>query len=1022
MAQLPAICRTAASHVGLLLLLLLPRLKEMAQPVRGLFYHLTTKNGLSSNRVTGVIQDRKGYYWIGTQDGLNRFDGSSCRIFRANRNDSTSLSNDDCTGGLLEDDLGNIWIGSHLGVNVYDPRKAKFDRYFLSNSSTTWEKANWIRGIAKDNKGNIYISSYGLWIYNIYTKKWQQYLHDDRDSDSPPRVFMFDPIYDSIKKVLWLKGATGIILFDQQNGKFYYRDHNPQNLRVLRDTVDDTDMAMSSDHKIWNYDPVHHSLIGYSIAENSEQSFARGKLQDVNRLSVDNNDRIWVSHYLSPTMIVSIPDNRIDTSFLNKYHSQSALSNLSNLLFIDRSGNYWLGSQLGISIYDSRSTSICYYLLNPQTKREENPSPEIICFAEGSGRKLWIGTNVGLYHFSPQSMHLIKVRDVFKHDNFIRSLYLQGDSVLWIGGQDDLVRYDVNKERVINQIQIGSAIQSLHEQDHHIWVGTWDKGLLQFSMSGQLERRLEKGSDPRQSIFSNSLLCVSGLPDKSYFWIGYNGGNGYSKVSDHARTFEHFKIGSQGAGNIQNIINCIYEDRNGDLWIGTYGSGLVKFLKQNGSYVNYTQNEGLSGNYINAITEDDSSRIWISTNNGLDILDTRTQTFINTDLDIEQPDNDLHANCLIRKNGSFLFFARNRLVEITPDSFPLLSYPSVLLLNSFRIFDKEILLSDTVNKNPIRLSHDQNFFSFDYSLLKPNPEGHVQYAYMLTGFEPDWNYNNDQGSAKYTNVPPGNYTFRVKARDQSGRWAYFLNPVLINISPPFWKTWWFITAIIALLVLSIYSLFRYRINQVRRLYLLRSNISKDLHDQIGATLTSISFLSEVAKNRENSAELTSSTLDRIGQYSRDMIAEMNDIVWIINPLNDSFEKIVDRVQNFASALTASRNIGFIFEIDPGIKDISLSMRQRKNIYLILKEAINNAAKHSNCSLLKITLHNANAKIYAKIKDNGQGISSSSIKMAGNGLQNMRQRAEEMGGILEIYSEPGHGTTVDLVMPITQNAY
>ncbi|HEX4849896.1 MAG TPA: ATP-binding protein, partial [Puia sp.] len=239
---------------------------------------------------------------------------------------------------------------------------------------------------------------------------------------------------------------------------------------------------------------------------------------------------------------------------------------------------------------------------------------------------------------------------------------------------------------------------------------------------------------------------------------------------------------------------------------------------------------------------------------------------------------------------------------------------------------------------------------------------------------------------------------------------------------PFWKTWWFITAVCILVVLSVYSLFRYRVNQIQKLYQLRSNISKDLHDQIGATLTSISFLSEVAKNRDNSTELTTHTLDRIGQYSRDMIAEMNDIVWIINPHNDSFEKIVDRVQDFAISLTASRNIEFSLEVDPGIKDVSLSMKQRKNLYLILKEAINNAAKHSNCSKLLVTLHNTNAKIYANIKDDGKGILFMQPNNSRNGLRNMKYRAEESGGMLKIQSEPGQGTTVSLVMSITQNAY
>ena len=1015
---------TLVRHIGLPLLLLLLRFNNMAQPVRGIFYHLTTRNGLSSNRIAGIIQDRKGYYWIATQDGLNRFDGSSCKIFRTIRDDSNSISDNACVGGLVQDDLGCIWVGTQHGVNAYNPKDSKFHRYYLENPNTTAEKANWTKGIAKDNKGNIYICSYGLWVYNIYKKEWRRYIHDDQDRSHTPAGFIFSPIFDSIANVLWLKGQQGVCCFDERTGVFLNNGYNPGNLLVFADNVDGSRMVMTSDHHLWNYNPLNHSLISYSIDKNEEKEFARGKISDVSGLASDDHNQIWIVHFRSSTMIYSGNGSRIDTNFLRSYHNRSALSSLSELLFVDGSGNYWLGSSNGISIYDSRSKSVCYYLLNPEAGKAENHTLQINCLAEQPTGMLWIGTNIGLYQFDPVSANLNKIKNIFRPDDFIRSLYLQDDNILWIGGQNDLARFNIRKRRIQNQVHLGSAVQSVFSENHHIWVGTWTRGLYLFSAAGHLERHFEKntGIDSGQSVFSNNLLCLSGSPGKSHFWIGYNGGNGYSRVSNDAGKFEHFRISRNSSGDIQNVINCIYEDKQGDVWIGTFGSGLVRYRTQSGSYTTYSQNEGLSGNYINAIQEDDSSRLWISTNNGLDLLDTQRQTFINTDLELDQPDNDLHPNCLVRKNGKLLFFARNRLVELMPDSFPQSSVPSFLLLNAFNIFDKEVLLPSPVDTKPLKLTYDQNFFSFEYSLLKPNPEGHVQYAYKLTGFDPDWNYSSDRGLAKYTNVPPGNYSFQVKAKDRFGRWSHFMDPVLISVEPPFWNTWWFISLLVIIFGLSLYGFFRYRINQVRRLYQLRSDISKDLHDQIGATLTSISYLSEVAKSRSNPAEVSSGTLDRIGQYSRDMITEMNDIVWIINPLNDSSEKMVDRIQNFATVLTAARGIDFTLAADRNIQDISMTMKQRKNLYLILKEAINNAAKHSRCSHLQVSLEVAGGRLHAEIRDNGQGIPESSYKSAGNGIRNMQQRAQEIGGNLHISSEPGEYTRVLLDMPITHNAY
>jgi hypothetical protein len=493
-------------------------------------------------------------------------------------------------------------------------------------------------------------------------------------------------------------------------------------------------------------------------------------------------------------------------------------------------------------------------------------------------------------------------------------------------------------------------------------------------------------------------------------------------MNDQLEEFEHFKIRKDNSGDIQNVINCIFEDKSGDIWIGTFGSGLVKYISKTGQYINYSQKDGLSGNYINAITEDTSSRIWISTCNGLDMLDPVRETIYNTDIELEQPDNDLLSNCVTRQNGKYAFFARNHIVEIAPDFYPVSSFPGPLLLSSFKIFDKEISFLDTIHQKPIPLAYNQNFFSFEYSILKLNPEGHVFYAYKLEGFDPNWNFSRDRGLAIYTNVPPGDYVFMAKAMDQTGNWKYYLNPVHVIIEPPFWKTWWFIIFIFTLIICSFYFLFRYRLDQIHKFYQLRSDISKDLHDQIGATLTSISFLSEVAKKQSGETPVLSRTLEKIGQYSRSMITEMNDIVWVINPLNDTFEKIVDRIQDFALELAVSKGMRFSMITDQTLLSSPLTMKQRKNLYLILKESINNAVKHSGCTELIVTMKKENGRLCIEIRDNGKGIPANVVDSPGNGLRNMRQRSKEIDINFRMHSEPGNGTLLYFEMPITQNAY
>jgi ligand-binding sensor domain-containing protein len=220
----------------------------LSQQGGNIFYNLTTANGLSSNRTTSVIQDKHGYYWIGTLDGLNRFDGTSCRVFQNVQNDSTSLSHNNCIG-LLEDDAGNIWVATLMGVNRYK-NNGKFERFFFHNPRENFERANWIGGMIKDSSGNIWITSCGLWQYNIHTREWRQWLHGPKDANSIPAGSISSPFYDQKRNCIWMSGSNGLIMFDISAGKFYHKKNNPQHSWLLDKTAYNSPIILDNNH-IW---------------------------------------------------------------------------------------------------------------------------------------------------------------------------------------------------------------------------------------------------------------------------------------------------------------------------------------------------------------------------------------------------------------------------------------------------------------------------------------------------------------------------------------------------------------------------------------------------------------------------------------------------------------------------------------------------------------------------------------------------------------------------------------------------
>lgn len=307
----------------LLITVLFHGMNSSSQQGGHIFYNLTTTNGLSSNRITSVIQDKQGFYWIGTLDGLNRFDGTTCKVFQNIQQDSTSLSHNHCIT-MLEDDNNDIWIATMMGVNRYR-KDGKFDRFFLIIPEN-FERANWILGMIKDNSGNIWITSCGLWQYNIHTKKWRQWLHDPNDINSIPAGSITSPVYDKANNCIWMSGTTGYILFDIASGKFYHKKNNLRNISLLN--YDGYGLPIILDkEKIWFFKNTEKRIFQYSIVNNKIDQAPFTIPRGVFSLNMDNKNRIWLNFWYGASYIYDPADHSIDSVFLDTYHAKSALSN-----------------------------------------------------------------------------------------------------------------------------------------------------------------------------------------------------------------------------------------------------------------------------------------------------------------------------------------------------------------------------------------------------------------------------------------------------------------------------------------------------------------------------------------------------------------------------------------------------------------------------------------------------------------------------------------------------------------------
>jgi hypothetical protein len=457
-------------------------------------------------------------------------------------------------------------------------------------------------------------------------------------------------------------------------------------------------------------------------------------------------------------------------------------------------------------------------------------------------------------------------------------------------------------------------------------------------------------------------------------------------------------------------------EENGNLWIGTNGAGLNYFDRATQSFTHYTVQDGLCNNAIFSMVKDNNGRLWLGTGNGLSCFDKSRNKFSNffpSDGLVNSEFNRYSA--LKLPDGKLMMGGMNGIDYFDPELAITTDIPPRVQITDFRVYNKSI-----PPDSPHSLSYKNNYVSIDFAAMDfRNPAANT-YAYKLDGIDKDWIMAGNQTSVSYATLSPGRYHFLVKAAGSDGAWSEEPAEIYFKIRTPWWRSgvFWAMTALI--IVSSLFFIYQFRIRQLKKVYSVRTKISQDLHDEVGATLTSISYLSEVAKLNGTIGDTNKNeAIEKIGEFSREMIGEMNDIVWAINPSNDKLEKIESRMRNFASVLLAAKNIQLEFFSDEKVSHYFLGMQERKNLYLIFKEAINNSAKYSGCTSVSVAISKENHHIQMRIADNGKGFIENG-NGEGNGLQNMKARAEEIGARLAIESRPGKGTHILLSVPLTQN--
>jgi hypothetical protein len=416
------------------------------------------------------------------------------------------------------------------------------------------------------------------------------------------------------------------------------------------------------------------------------------------------------------------------------------------------------------------------------------------------------------------------------------------------------------------------------------------------------------------------------------------------------------------------------------LWIGTGGSGLNRMDMLKGKSINYLIKDGLPNNVIYGILNDDDGNLWMSTNKGLSCFSLQKRTFRNFDYKDGLQSNEFNRGAYCRtKDGCLFFGGVNGFNYFYPrEILNNMTVPQIVI-TGLKIRNQPVPVQTEgspltkaiyLSKN-LTLPYEQNFVSFEFASMDfTDPEKNL-YKYKLQGFEKDWINAGNAHTATYTNIDPGTYTFMVTGSNSDGTWNEKGTSIQLIILSPWYMTWWFSTLVALAVLLIAYAFYRYRLAQALKLQSIRNRIAGDLHDEVGSNLSNIFIFSNVAKQKVKANDETGRLLQKITDYTQQSMEAMDDIVWMINTRNDRFENIMVRMRTLAAEFCETSDCVLHLDFDENLNDIHLNMEDRKNFYLIYKEAINNTAKYAGCKSVWIEMKLNHNIITLKIKDNGK---------------------------------------------------
>jgi len=1053
----------------------------VAQPKRLQFKHLTSDDGLSSSIITSVIQDNKGFVWIGTYDGLNRYDGFNFVVYRNIYGDSTSLTNN-VIRTMIEDHNNILLIGTQHGLCRYDRDKNSFLNYMIDNSSPLKGLDCIVSKIKEDSLGNLWLATnIGLIYFDRIKNQIIRYTSDPKNTGSLSNDYLEAVLIDKENR-LWITTRKGLNLFLPQTGTFK-RIIRSENDTTDLATINFTDLAEDQTGNLWfgstmglyclknNPEAKITNLVHYSNDPRNKHSLS---LNQIKSLYVDNSNNLWIGTENGGLDLFDRQNQRFWHNKKDDYDQRSLNNESIQTIYQDKIGNLWIGTFTGgLNIALINRDGIISYQNLPGAPFSLSHNT-VTCFLEDHNDQIWVGTDGGgLNHFDEPTnrfMHFDMDNSPVKSNSILCILEDHKNHIwfgTWAGG---LVNFDARTRtfKILttkNSDILDNNIYAIAEgQNNDLWLGSFNYGLIHYNIN------LNKFTDytPENSGLINRMIIKIKKFSKGRLLIGST--NGFQIFSPENNNFLTYLSDPKDTNSLSYpTITDILVENDSCIWIGTR-NGLNRFNPNTGTFNRYFIKDGLAGNNIKGIILDESGVLWVTTGNGVCRFDYKNKKIKNFSRTDGLQGNEFSERSILKtKKGGLLMGGTRGFSLIYPVKIIENKNIPNVLITDLKIFNESVepgvrnspLVKNITETKNLVLSYRQSVLTFYFAVMDFTAPDKNRYAYKMEGFDKDWIYTINKREATYTNLSPAEYVFRVKGSNNDDKWNETGTSIIITIRPAWWNTLWFrliiILAVILIFALFLFSRFRQLKNQkmilektvaLKTAELKELNASKDkffsiiahdLKNPFGSIIGISEILKEETKASANFVLENYATIINNSAVQTFMLLE-NLLEWAnsqrgkiqFTPVSIDLNVLISEEFNILYDRAKEKRI----ELINSLQDNLMIIADKNMIKTILRNLISNAIKFTNKNgkvEVKALINNVNLEI--SVSDNGIGMSEEIkvklFKLDGNlstrgtedekgtglGLILCKEFVEKHGGKIWVESEEGKGSVFRFTIPL-----